>query len=93
MRCSAHAFCSHTRCLLPAASPAQFKNKAMRLDHFIVAASLLPRVRACEAVEPQADPTITRGPRNTHPSYFFGSDHWPLWLSLHPAEAAGGAAA
>jgi exonuclease III len=68
-------------------------NKGMRLDHFIVSASLLPRVRACEAAAPQADPSTTRGPRSTHPSYYFGSDHWPIWLQLRPADLAGGAGA
>ena len=57
----------------------------MRLDHFVVAAPLLPRVTGCEVVAPRAG-VDTRGPRG-HPASFFGSDHWPLWLTLGPPPA------
>ena len=54
----------------------------MRLDHWIVSETLWSRVRSCEATEPS---TATRGPRNEPASYYCGSDHWPLTLTLSEA--------
>lgn len=90
------AACSHARRL----RAPQYAGKAMRLDFFVVSAALLPRVLACEAEEPAAgvdpDALPTRGARGKAPAHYFGSDHWPLWMRLRPADApqavAGGAA-
>ena len=64
---------------------------AMRLDHFVIANALMSRVRRVEAVAPVQGDASTRGPRNFPAAHYFGSDHWPLWLSLAPTGGAGAA--
>ena len=59
----------------------------MRLDHFVVSAALMRRVEACDVAAPPEDEAqrhdaATRGPRLTHPNYYYGTDHWPLWIRV-----------